>query len=557
MQKIVRSIALAVIFLIPVAACDDDNGTGPEVLAAPSGLTVTMTSSDLVTVTFQAVANADSYAVERAPGSGGAFAELGTTTTTSYEDATVEAGSAYRYRVATISGSDRSVYSSEVSVVVSELPRKTITGDVLSDRTLSADTIYELGSFVHVANGATLTIEAGTRIEGLPSSALFVLRGAQINAVGTADDPIVMTSARPEGDRQPGDWGGLILVGNGIINRGPSVQLEGTGTVTGSEPGSNYAVDYGGGDDNTDSSGHLEYVRIEFAGFGPAQDAELNSLTMAAVGSGTTIRYIQALAGLDDHYEWFGGAVDAKYLVSYESGDDHFDASEGFAGRSQYLIAFQSTVLTPRPGAGNVSNDPQGIENDGCAGSNCFNGQDSEPLNTPMFANFTLVGTGDGVVPPGGGRGMMLRRGTGGFYVNGIVARWPGSAIALRDAATKTRIDNGDLILSHLLLAENAVVFEPDVASSSTRHYTVDETDNNIETVAGTAASLFTAMDPDAGSVDWTPASGSAAASGGLATFSGSLDTKAGSFIDGTAYRGAADPSGTKWWDGWTRYARN
>lgn len=556
MLRIARSIAPVVVMLLPVLACDGDDGTGPHTLAAPAGVTAVATSANVVTVAFQAVAGADSYDVQRAPGSGGAFADLGSTPTTSFQDGTVQPGQSYRYRVATVRGSERSAFSAEASIVVGGLPRVTITGDVLADRTLTADTIYELGSFVHVANGATLTIEAGTRMEGLPSSALFVLRGARIEAVGTADAPIVMTSARAAGQRQPGDWGGLILVGNGIINRGPSVQLEGTGTVTGTDPGSNYAVDYGGGTDNADDSGHLEYVRIEFAGFGPAQDAELNSLTMAAVGSGTTIRFVQSLAGLDDSFEWFGGAVDTEFLISYESGDDHFDASEGYVGRSQYLIAFQSTLLPPRAGAGNLSNDPQGFENDGCAGANCFNGQDSEPLTVPMFANFTVVGTGTGVVPPGGGRGMMLRRGTGGFYVNGIVARWPAAAISLRDTQTNVRIGDGDLILSNLLLAENAAVFEPDVSTSSTRHFTVDEAANAIESVAGTAASLFVSLDQNAG-LDWTPAGGSAAASGGLATFTGALAAKAGTFVEGTSYRGAADPAGPAWWEGWTVYARN
>jgi hypothetical protein len=86
----------------------------------------------------------------------------------------------------------------------------------------------------------------------------------------------------------------------------------------------------------------LRYVRIEFAGYPTAPNEELNSLTMAAVGAGTTIEYVQVLQGLDDSFEWFGGAVNGKYLVSYESADDHFDASEGYIGRNQFLIAFQS-----------------------------------------------------------------------------------------------------------------------------------------------------------------------------------------------------------------------
>jgi hypothetical protein len=76
---------------------------------------------------------------------------------------------------------------------------------------------------------------------------------------------------------------------------------------------------------------------------------ELNTLSSYAVGRGTTYEYIQTMAGLDDSFEYWGGAVDGRYLVSYESGDDHFDWTEGYQGRNQFLIAFQSTRLAPHP----------------------------------------------------------------------------------------------------------------------------------------------------------------------------------------------------------------
>jgi hypothetical protein len=280
------------------------------------------------------------------------------------------------------------------------------------------------------------------------------------------------------------------------------------------------------------------------------------------VGSGTRIQYVQTLAGLDDSFEWFGGAVDGKYLVSYESGDDHFDASEGYIGRNQFLIAYQSTQLQNAPGAGSTSTDPQGFENDGCAGANCFAGQTSQPFTIPMFANFTVIGPGPGVyTAAGGGRGMVLRRGTGGHYVNGIVARWPAAAFAIRDAATKTRIDAGDFSMRNILIAENGTAFEPDVASSSTRHYSLDMAANQIVTHDGAAAGLFMALPaqptmPTLATIDWMPAAASPARTGGTGAFTGALAAKAGTFVTGTPYRGAADPNGPRWWSGWTSYAR-
>ncbi|MEW5929188.1 MAG: fibronectin type III domain-containing protein [Gemmatimonadota bacterium] len=536
-----------------LAACDGGGDPTEPVVTAPANVSVTPISATGLRVSFDAVAGATSYTIQRAPGNGGDFATVNTGPQTSFDDTGLQAQTTYRYRVSATAGSRTSDYSAERTGTTGATPVVTISANITSNRTFHADTIYKLDAFVKVTNGATLTIQPGTVVQGEQLSALFVLPGAKIMAVGTAQRPIVFTSSRAVGDRKPGDWGGLVLVGRGIINRTGQIALEGTGTNTTTNP----TVFYANGGDNADNSGTLRYVRIEFAGFGPAQDAELNALTMAAVGSGTTLEYVQTVAGLDDSFEWFGGAVDGKYLVSYESGDDHFDASEGYIGRNQFLIAFQSARLEPRAGAGAYSNDPQGIENDGCAdaqGGTCAAGQNSTPFTTPMFANFTLVGTGPGVVGSGGGYGMMLRRGTGGYYVNGIVARWPNAAIALRDASTMARVADGNLAIRGLLLAENAKTFE-----NATN--TVNEAANAIEVAAASTASLFTAFPTGAPSgasaFDWTPATNSAARTGGTGAFTGALATKAGTFVTGTSYRGAVDPAGAKWWQGWTSYARN
>src|SRR5690606_25949884 len=137
-------------------------------------------------------------------------------------------------------------------------------------RRLYSDTVYTLSGFIRVADGATLTIEPGTKIVGdfdIPGSSLFVLRGARIIAEGTAAAPIVFTSERPEGSREPGDWGGLILVGNAGLNpvAPPEVIIEGPGAGAPS-PGAPYS----GGTENTDNSGTPRAVRVQFAGFGTA-----------------------------------------------------------------------------------------------------------------------------------------------------------------------------------------------------------------------------------------------------------------------------------------------
>jgi hypothetical protein len=277
------------------------------------------------------------------------------------------------------------------------------------------------------------------------------------------------------------------------------------------------------------------------------------------------------MAGLDDAYEFFGGALDGDHLVAYETGDDMFDMSEGFVGRLQYLIGYNSVQLTPRTGAGSLATDLEGIENDGCNGSGCDNGFNQAPFTVPVIANFTLIGCGaQSCVGPAGGFGMMLRRGTGGYYVNGVVARFPAAGVSLRDAESYARggsvavpdAATSDLLIKNVLFAENGPMFQANTATPATQ-FSLDAAGNALTASTATSASLFTAL-PATGTspsgvsaLDWTPAANAAIGSGGLATFTGKLATRAGTFVTATSYLGAAQPNGTKWWAGWTTYARN
>ena len=160
---------------------------------------------------------------------------------------------------------------------------------------------------------------------------------------------------------------------------------------------------------------------------------------------------------------------------------------------------------------------------------------------------------------------MMLRRGTAGFYVNGIVTRWPRAAISIRDAETFVRagsvatpdLSTADLAVRNVLVAESAVPFQ-----TGTGQNAFDLTSNNIVQDAAVTTSLFTAFPASIGATtavsafDWTPSAASAAATGGLATFTGRLQAAAGTAVSATAYRGAAAPGGAKWWSGWTVYSQ-
>lgn len=237
---------------------------------------------------------------------------------------------------------------------------------------LNASRKYKLRGWVYIEDGSTITIPAGTVIRGdkQTQAALIIERGGQIFARGTASKPIVFTSEEAPGNRRPGDWGGLILCGRASNNKGEQ-QIEGG-------PRS-----YHGGGSNpvdTDNSGVLSYVRVEFAGFPFQTDKEINGITFGSVGSGTTVDHLQVSYSNDDSFEWFGGSVGCKYLVAYHGWDDDFDTDNGFSGNLQFLLG----VRDPRIADKSLSN---GFESD-----NNSDGSDEEPYTTARFCNVTLIG---------------------------------------------------------------------------------------------------------------------------------------------------------------------
>lgn len=259
-------------------------------------------------------------------------------------------------------------------------------GEIPADKLhWTAGNEYHLDGKVAVPVGQTLTIDAGTKVVGLTksdavnASALIVPRGAKIEATGTASNPIVMTAE----NGQEGGWGGIVLLGNAPINQSGDVYIEGIDEDY--LPSSLQHVDFRyGGNNPSDNSGILQYVRVEFAGASVSPDNELNAFTFGGVGSGTTVDHCQAYRGADDGFEFFGGCVNAKYLVSTATDDDAFDFDYGYTGKIQFAVATIDALLT-------YSGDPNGIEcdNDGSSSSN-------QPFTHPVLSNLTIVGTSTG-----------------------------------------------------------------------------------------------------------------------------------------------------------------
>jgi hypothetical protein len=250
---------------------------------------------------------------------------------------------------------------------------KVLNGTIDQSRTLAKGT-YTLKGYVYVNNGAILTIEPGTIIKSdvAEKGALIIERGSKLIADGRPDAPIVFTSGKAAGERQPGDWGGVILLGKAPTNRptSPAPIIEG-----------GVGRPYGGTDPN-DNSGTLRYVRIEFSGIAAEPGSEINGLTLGGVGAGTVIENIQVSFGGDDAYEFFGGTVNCKNLVALGTMDDDYDFDFGYTGKIQYAVS-----LRDKPADTDQAN---GIECD-----NDGTGTTSEPFTRPQLSNLTLIGPYD------------------------------------------------------------------------------------------------------------------------------------------------------------------
>jgi len=571
MRVNMRWLALAATAVIAVACGSDDDEPNPP--AAPTGLTATAAGATIA-VSWDAVSGATSYRLERADATApGVFTQIGgAITATTFSDAAVVANRVYSYRVAAVNTAGTSAFSSVVSASLAGARVRTINADIRGNETWYADTVYTLSGYIKVQPPAVLTIQPGTVIQGdpaVPGSSLWIRRGARIEANGTAAQPIVFTSALAAGSRRPGDWGGIVIVGNGIINRTANPVLTEGGAA-------GVAENYAGGTNNADNSGTLRYVRIEFAGYDISNGAgqELNALSMYAVGSGTRLEYVQTLAGLDDSFEWWGGAVDGRYLISTESGDDHFDWTEGYRGRNQFLIAYQSTRLDPVP-PGTPSGDPRGIEADGCdtqGAPDCPSSITSinAPYSLPVFGNFAIIGPRALVSGfPTDGNGVVMRRGTGGMLDRGIVVGWPGRGLQGRDAFTDSLRLRDSLSITNMVLGENAQGnYDADGADvtgseSSRRFFQAAKFAASNHRTGGTAASLFTALPSGTSIGDFRPPAGALTTTIGTEFVPPRLAGRVAGFpygtgwTVGTSYVGPAAAGGTAWWETWTRYGIN
>jgi hypothetical protein len=279
--------------------------------------------------------------------------------------------------------------SAVANFIVSVNDPVNVLSGVLATQTLDALKPYLLVGQVFVPNGATLTVPAGTVVKGDKASkaALIVQPGGKLIAEGTATNPVVFTSAQAVGERDRGDWGGILILGNAFVNQSAKPAIEGiTPTQT---FGSTIAEAATPTTNATENSGSLRYVRIEYAGIELTPNNETNSLTMGGVGNGTTIEYVQASFGGDDNFEWFGGTVNGKYLVSLSAWDDDLDTDFGWGGNVQFALVVRNPFFADQSGSNAFESDNQANGNtlagicDGSTNTGCTRG---------VFSNVTVLG---------------------------------------------------------------------------------------------------------------------------------------------------------------------
>lgn len=269
-----------------------------------------------------------------------------------------------------------SFVSCDPPIVIEPKDETVITEDIVVDTEWTSDKVYLLDDqFIYVKNNATLTIQAGTVIKGAGKGALIITRGAKIMAIGTPSNPIVFTSNKAKGERNYGDWGGLVIMGKATTNKADD-GVAGQGKPEGGIQG------YYGGTDDDDNSGVLRYVRIEFAGIplSTESNSEINGLTLYSVGRGTTIDHIQVSYCGDDSFEWFGGTVNCQYLVSYRAWDDDLDTDNGYSGNVQFGLVIRDPKISDQSGSNAFESD------------NNASGTADLPKTKVKFANITAYG---------------------------------------------------------------------------------------------------------------------------------------------------------------------
>ena len=297
-----------------------------------------------------------------------------------------------------------------------------LSGEIKSSMSLKDNATYTLKGRVSVTNNSVLTIPAGTQIlvetaaSASEKGALIIGRGSKININGTKEKPVVFTSAASA--KAPGDWIGIIVMGRASTNGSGGV-LNLAGHTVSNE------TQFGGSDDS-DNSGSIKYLRLEYAGaLNPAQEDEwavdmTSGLSMNGVGSGTIVENVMVKHSRDDAFQFVGGTVNAKYLIAFNNGDDNFDFDRGYRGKLQFIISYNPTVST-------VAIRAHGMES-----LNDKDASEITPYTRPVISNMTIIGPqGTDTDMTRLSQGIYIRKNTRFNVQNSVIAGYSNGGLML------------------------------------------------------------------------------------------------------------------------------
>ena len=428
-----------------------------------------------------------------------------------------------------------------------------LEGRISENRTLKAAYTYKLRGLVYVTNGAILTIEPGTKIVGEKGKqgGLIITRSCKIIADGTVDKPIVFTSE--ETTPQRGDWSGLVLLGNAPTNSSFN-GVQGVGEIEGGVNNSDGLGLYGTpstqAQNPADNSGILRYVRIEYAGYAFLPDKEINGLTFGGVGNSTIVDNVQVSYANDDSFEWFGGTVNCKHLISFRTLDDDFDTDNGFSGKIQFGISLRDSAVA------DISNS-EAFESD-----NDANGSSLLPQTNAVFSNMTVMGPKATLSNVGNATyfkwGAQIRRNSTMSLFNSIIMGYP---VGLYIDATKGVPTDNNIPAS--LFVQNTII----AGCPSPILYSLG-TNANVPTTPNTTATITTWFNTAAygnsiltnntevgltapynySTPDFNPSANSVAITGAAFTH-----PKLTTGFTSVNYKGAC-AVGDTWWKTWTKF---
>ena len=293
-------------------------------------------------------------------------------------------------------------------------PTNVVTATVPTPNTYSFT--QNVSSSTSGATTITLSANGASVLVGMPVSGTGITAGTLVSSV--QGNVVTLNTATTATVTQ------ATFDGTYVLSAGTTGQFF-TGTATTYTSGTgpwvgniNYSAPFvsgGASFDDNDNSGVLKYVSIRHSGAILAVGAEINGLTLASVGRGTTIDHIEIVSCADDNIEIFGGTVNLKYITTLFGNDDMFDYDLGWKGKAQFFFGMKNTATGASP-----DND-NGIEAD-----SDDNASNVAFRSHPVLYNFTIIGNGKNATTADnrGLAGANFKDGAEGELYNSIFANF-------------------------------------------------------------------------------------------------------------------------------------